>query len=295
MNRPTVPPRIALKQQARKLLLRFPRPFLAASAVMLALQTALLFLDLYFGAMPGYAYVFPAADYPDPTGISLLPNGVLANLRIDAAGVLLSLPLSFPQLLNFAVIHGIFFLFSMPLLIGILEQYNALLHGEVRRFSTLFRWYLDLRLTAKAVGLGLVLALVKWTARVLGLLPGLLLFLGTSGRPAASAALPLSFLLVFAGSAAAYFCYTLFLPAQYLLARDPNAPLSAVLSAGRTVLRGTRGNYFLFRLSFLLWFAVVNATYGAMALYVLPYFELANLLYLQAAAPAAPPDGRVLL
>lgn len=266
---------------------------MAVSGIFLALQMAALYFEMNAGGVLGY-YLLSAADYNTTTGIWLAEGGFTAVLRIDAAGVLLALPLSFHQLGLFAIARGIVFVVTVPLLMGTLEHYYAVLKNRVRPLSTVFRWYLDLRLTAKAIGLGLVLELIKWGTRLLGAVPALALIIWTTGRnletSAASGLTLLAAFLFLAGSIASYWAYTLVLPARYLLVREPDSSFGHVLSAGVRVFRGRRLDFFLFRLSFLLWYVIVNITYGALGLFVQPYFELANLLYLQSAT-APGPDG----
>lgn len=287
MNSQQTPLRASLKLQARQAMIRWIRPCMAASGIMLVLQLAALYFEMTSGGVLSY-FLLSSADYTTATGIWLAEGGLTAILRIDAAGVLFALPLSFHQIITFVIVHGIVFIVTVPLLMGTLEQYHAVLQERVRPFSDLFRWYLDLRLTAKAVGLGLALALVKWIARIAGALPGLALFVWVTGNADLGAAstsglMSLATFLTLAGVLAAYFVYTLVLPAQYLLAREPDASVGHVLSAGVRAFQGRRMNYFLFRLSFFLWYLIVNTTYGIMGLFVQPYSELSNLLYLQSA------------
>lgn len=290
MNDYTAPLRASLKLHARQTIKRRALPCLAASGVMLALQMLALYVEVSSGGVLGY-YFFQTADYANPTGIALVDGGLIATLRFDQAGVLFALPLSYHQLVSFFIIHIVIFILTAPLLLGILEYYHAILQDRIRSFSAIFRWYSDLRLTGRAVGLELVLGLVKWAARVAGALPGLALFIWATGHqeldePAVSVFVFLAFLLILAGMAVSYLIYTFFLPAQYLLACSPITSVSHALSSGIKIYRGRRWNYFLFRLSFLLWYLIVDATYGIMGLIVLPYSELANLLYLQAADPS---------
>jgi len=291
MNGDTKALRSSVKLRARQAITRMLRPCMMASGVMLALQMAALYFKMNAGGVLGY-FLLNAADYTTATGIWMAEGGFTAVLRLEMAGALFALPLSFGQLGTFIVVNGIVFIITMPLLMGVLEHYHAILHERVNPLFAIFRWYLDLRLTAKAVGLGLVLALVKWSTRVVGALPGLALFVWATGSTqlesaAVSGLMFLASVLILAGAAAGYWIYTLVLPAQYLLAREPDASVTHVLRAGIQVFQGRRWDYFVFRLSFFLWYFLVNATYGAMGIFVMPYTELSNLLYIQAAVDPA--------
>jgi hypothetical protein len=290
VNDHTIPQRVSLKQHAWHAMMRWIRPCMAASGALLALQMSALYVTMTSGGIP--ILILNAADYANPTGIGLADGIFTAILRIDMMDILVAVRFSIHQLLTALLVSGILLIIITPLLMGVLEQYCAVLRERARPFSAIFGWYLDLRLTAKAVGLGLVLALIKWGTRIVGALPGLVLLVWATSTSSPEATdisgfMFLAFLLIWIGEAAAYWVYTLVLPAQYLLASDRSASFAHVLSAGVKVFRGRRWDYFLFRLSFILWYIIVDISYGTMAFLVQPYSELANLLYFQAAVKPA--------
>jgi uncharacterized membrane protein len=134
-------------------------------------------------------------------------------------------------------------------------------------------------------------------SRFLCAAPAVAVFVWATGSPGLDATLSsalagLSFLLFLAGWIGSYCVYTLVLPAQYLLIREPDASVGRLLTSGVRVFRGRRLDYLLFRLSFLLWHVAVSMSYGIMGLLVQPYFELSNLLYLQ--SPPRPKTERPL-
>lgn len=283
MNGTKLPRRSFIKKQARQAMMHWLRPVMAISGVVLAFQMAGLLFQLNFGGVLSY-YIFNAADYTSATGIWMAENGVTAILRVDAAGILFALPLSFRQIIVFGLVNLLLFLVLTPLLMGTLEQFHAILSDKLPPLSALFRWYSDLRLTGKAIGLGLVLGLVKWVTRLAGILPGLLALLWAVNHGSSAVYLVLSWLLILVGMAVSYWIYTLVLPARYLLALEPDASIGGVLARGWGIFRDRRLDYFLFRLSFMLWYVSMSISYGFTGLIVLPYAELANLLYLRASS-----------
>lgn len=290
VNGTKVPPRSLIKRQARQAIMHWLRPVMAISGVVLAFQLAGLLYQLNFGGVLSY-YIFNTADYTSATGIWMAENGVTAILRVDSAGILFALPLSFRQMMIFGLVNLLLFLVLTPLMMGTLEQFQTILSDKLPPLSALFRWYSDLRLTGKAIGLGLVLGLIKWTTRLAGLLPGFLALLWATNHGGSLAYLMLSWLLMLAGLAAAYWVYTLVLPARYLLALEPDASISGVLSRGSRIFRDRRWDYYLFRLSFVLWYVSMSVSYGFTGLIVLPYAEFSNLLYLRAASASGRPKA----
>lgn len=279
-----LPPRAFYKRQARQTIVHSIRSVMAVSGIVLAFQLAALLFQLNFGGVINFL-MFKASDYTSSTGIWLANNGFTAILRLDAAGVLLALPMSNREVIVFVLSNVLIFLILTPLLMGALEQFQAILLNKFQGVSDIFRWYTDLRLTAKALGLGLVLALVKWVTRAVCVGPGIALFAWVAGSGKPEILLYLSYAVILAGTAVSYWIYALFLPARYLLVRKPETPVGKAIANGMQAMRNRRGDYFLFRLSFILWNLAVNFSYGIMGGFVLPYTELSNLLYLRDAAP----------
>ena len=190
-------------------------------------------------------------------------------------------------------------LLSTPILYGALQQYWHILRGEPLPFRSLFSWYLDLRLTGRAVALQLLLSVWRTATSLVCMIPGLVCtILGSqSGAPdfLVLLALPLTLL----GSLAGYFCYVRLLPAQYLLARSPELGVGQALRQGLRLLKGSGRDFFLLQLSFLVWHLVSLMLYQVLDLYVVPYQHMASMLFLTAldTAREAPggPDLTLLL
>ncbi|MEY8444142.1 DUF975 family protein [Lactococcus ileimucosae] len=54
-----------------------------------------------------------------------------------------------------------------------------------------------------------------------------------------------------------------------------------VLNASSQVMRGSRGNYFLFLLSFILWYILSGITLGLAKFWTTPYIEMSTIAYYQ--------------
>jgi len=289
------PSRVAVKRLAKTFLHRWRRQCLVAAAIIVAVQMAAMLFELNFGGMLEY-YLLDATAYPDKTGLLFVQGGVTAVIRLEEMGLIVALPLSLQKVASVILIQTAVLTISTPLFFGALEQFSAVLRDQPRPMSVLSRWYRDARLTLKSVALNLILESAHVVLFLLGAVPGLAFFAWFSGtgQGAAGVLFPASAMLLLLGLAGAYFLYTALLPSRYLLAVEPTAAIPEVLSGSFRLLRGNRRWYFAFCFSFLLWNIFVNATYGALNLFVFPYFHLANFIYLRALAGdpvsvAAPP------
>ncbi|MCL2491965.1 MAG: DUF975 family protein [Coriobacteriia bacterium] len=64
--------------------------------------------------------------------------------------------------------------------------------------------------------------------------------------------------------------------APYLLFEDPSKEINQVINESTTLMRGFKGQLFLFDLSFFWWWCLVAVTFGLAMIYVGPYFEVAR-------------------
>ena len=96
------------------------------------------------------------------------------------------------------------------------------------------------------------------------------------------------FWLCFAVAAAlfTFWLHSVFLPVRYCLCAHPEYSLGQTFRRGLQSAKGVRGAFFRFRLSYILWFAASQLTYGAMDLFVTPYSSLGGMVFLQEAARA---------
>lgn len=290
-----------LKLQAKRTLARWAKPCLLAAAALLLFT---LLLEVVQATTPGtslsYFFLSTIEDYPIQTGAWTLDGdgaarlmktiglpaefgaagAFLAALRVDAAEVVYLLVIPFRQIPVALLVQLVVLLLSTPILYGVLQQFWHVLKGQPLPFRHIFSWYLDLRLTAKAVALQLVLELWRTVTSLVCMIPGMTCtILGSqTGSPdfLVLLALPLAFLGMLLG----YYCYTLLLPAQYLLARSPELSAREALTQSWQMLRGSRRWFFWLQVSFLLWHLLSMSLYQVADLYVLPYQHLTSMLFL---------------
>lgn len=65
----------------------------------------------------------------------------------------------------------------------------------------------------------------------------------------------------------------------YYLIVDGHRGIKEIMISSMKMMKGYKGNYFVFNLSFIGWFLLGVITLGLSFIYVIPYFNLANVLY----------------
>ena len=81
-----------------------------------------------------------------------------------------------------------------------------------------------------------------------------------------------------------FWLHSVLLPVRYCLCAHPEYSLGQVFRRGMASTKGFRGVFFGFRLSYFLWFAVSQFTYGVLDLYVLPYTSIGGMIFISEAA-----------
>ena len=217
-------------------------------------------------------------------------GGMVFALSDAVSGLVIVLPVAWRQLINLVVIQGIVFLVTVPLQYGVLTQFRSILEGRPAPFRSVLRWYLDLHLTGKALAVQVLLTLWQWAARLVCMVPGLLCLIAGSAFPNGEWMLLLSSSLSILGMLGGYYLYMLLLPARYLLAQSPGLSVRQALSRGFRLLTGRRGDYFKLNLSFLPLQVLSMVLWNIPNLYLVPYMELSNYLFLDPPPdPEAPP------
>lgn len=290
--------RRALKLRAKRTFFRFLRPCLVCTFLLIVLSL----VSQLFSVISGGAFFYTVMDvrqFPMSTGIwkadanamtNLLTlmglgklgdlGGLVFSVRYDDLDQVLVFPLAWRQVVNVVVIQGIVLLVTAPLSYGVLSQYRSLLEGRVRPGRALFGWYADLRLTAKALAVQVVLTLWRLVSTLLCLLPGILCAAVGTLTPGGQILVLLSSPLLLLGLLAGYYLYLFLLPARYVLARDPACSVPEAFSKGVSLLSGRHLEYFKLNLSFLPWHVVSMVLYGVPDLFVIPYVEMSNFLFL---------------
>ena len=299
--------RRALKFRAKRTFFRFLRPCLVCTFLLIALSL----IAQLFSVVSGGTFFYTIMDirqFPMATGIwkadanamtNLLAlmdlgrlgdlGGVVFSVRYDDVGQVLVLPVAWRQVVNVVIVQGIVLLITAPLSYGVLSQYRGFLEGQVRPSRAILGWYTDLRLTAKALAVQVVLTVWRLMATLLCLLPGVFCAVAGTIVPSGEIMLLLSGPVLLLGVLAGYYIYMVLLPARYVLARDPDTSIRQAFSRGMELLAGRRLAYFKLNLSFLPWHVVAMFFYSVPNLFVIPYVEMSNFLFLD-----PPPEPEVL-
>lgn len=290
--------RRALKMRAKQTFFRFIRPCLVCTFLLIVLSL----LAQLFSIISGGTFFYTMMDvrqFPMSTGIwkadatamtNLLAllglerlgdlGGVIFSIRYDAIGQVLVFPVAWRQVVDVVIIQGIVLLVTAPLSYGVISQYRGFLEERVRPFRSIFGWYADLRLTAKALAVQLILTLWRLLATLLCLLPGIFCVVAGTIVPNGGIMLLLSSPVLLLGALAGYYLYVLLLPARYVLARDPATSVPQAFSKGLGLLAGRHLEYFKLNFSFLPWHIASMFLYGVPDLFIIPYVEMSNFLFL---------------
>ena len=290
--------RRALKLRAKQTFFHYLRPCLVCTFLFIVLS---LVAQLFSGASGGTFFytIMDVRQFPVSTGIwradanamtNLLAllglerlgdlGGVIFSVRYDDVGQVLVFPVAWRQVANVMVIQAGVLVVTAPLGYGVLGWYRGFLEGRVRPGRALFAWYTDLRLTAKALAVQVILTLWRLLATLLCLTPGLFCAVAGTVVPNGALLLLLSSPVLLLGVLGGYYCYVLLLPARYMLARHPELSVSRAFSQGLGLLAGRRLEYFMLNLSFLPWRIVSLFLYGIPDLFIIPYVEMSNFLFI---------------
>lgn len=301
--------RRALKYRAKQTFFRFIRPCVLAAFFLLCFSMLTQVFLSFSGGMLYYD-VLDIRQFPLETGIWRATSDVMTNLltvitgdgrqgmwgglvfavRDSAAGSVLVMPVAWRQLMDLVIVHAIVFLLSAPLEFGILNQFRRILEHRPQRLRHLFAWYANPRLTGKSLAVQAVLGLWRLLVSVLCMTPGLFCMLMGDTLPNNDFLLLLAPVLSLLGALLSIYLYSLLLPARYVLAQHPEYSLGQVFSSGLQLLAGRRAEYFKLNLSFLPWQLISVFLWGIPSLFVIPYVELTNYLFLDPPPqPEAPP------
>lgn len=283
-----------LKLESKKVMGETMPLWIKVTFLFVALQLLFHLLRGSFGGMLGW-YLIQLSDYPGAvTGYSTIVNGFQLVLRMEDLGLVAAISLTYGQILWFLIINLLVFLFLAPIRMASLEQYWIAFRRKKPNFKEILRWYTDPKLFGRSVIIGLILDLGCRLIAIIALLPSSILYvflysgnlIGASPEESIKIALMafLAFALLIGGVLLSFYVYTILYPIRYCLAARPDYSVLQVLRRGMDSVKGYRGEFFKFRLTFLHWYLLSFLTYGVMELYVLPYLSISSFQFLQEVA-----------
>lgn len=287
-----LPPRREIKFQAKRWMLHpvCLRVTLLLVSVTLGLFGLRMLLDGNLSYLVGSLEKYGDSN----TGIYRVEDGFNVLFRMDLAGIVLALPVSYAKLRTVIAMNVLTFLILAPLRMGAMEQYWNVLVKKEAGVSHVFRWFTQpLRLLRALIVEFLLQGVVRFIG-LLAMLPSLYCYYRFyTTTPTMESLTSGNAMLQFAGSAlafaAVFFTFWLhcrLLPLRYCLAAHPEYRMKQVVVRGRRSVKGYDRAFFGFRSTYLLWFAASYFTYFALDLFVLPYSSLGSMLYLQALGKA---------
>lgn len=287
-----MPPRWEMKRQAKGWMLH--PVCLRSTLLLVSVSMGLLGLRMFLDGNLTYAIGSLEAYGDSATGFYTTQEGFSLIFRMDVAGKVLAVPMTYAKLRTVIALGVLTFLVSAPLRMGVMEQYwNVLVQKEVG-VRKVFRWFTQPVRLLRALA---VEFLLQGAVRFVGLAamcPGLYCCYRFYASASAMENLGSgSAALQFAGSTlmflAVLFTFWLHcrvLPLRYCLAAHPEYSVKEVVVRGRRSVKGYDGAFFGFRSTYLLWFGASYFTYFALDLFVMPYSSLGSMIFIQELAKA---------
>ena len=288
-----LPTRREMKFLAKRLMMH---PIcMRVTLLLVCVQLAFYGLRVFCGGTLTYGLA-KLSEYGDTaSGIYFNAEGFSILFRMDLTQTVLAIPVTYHQILVFLLVNALFFVLLAPLRLGAMEQYWGVLRGSTQlRVVRVFQWFRQPKRLGKAVAVEFVLSILVRLAGIVATIPSLYLFyVFYTNTPSADAYTTLSSLtqmgatlLAVAAALFTFWLHSVFLPVRYCLCAHPEYSLGQTFRRGLQSAKGVRGAFFRFRLSYILWFAASQLTYGAMDLFVTPYSSLGGMVFLQEAARA---------
>ena len=193
----------------------------------------------------------------------------------------------FPDILKYmGIILGVM-LISSPLTMGIYSWFYELSALRKQKISSIFNWMGDTRLIFKALSASLWFAALgmMWAVAYMIVPASLYFYLrvfaaGSNPMGMYSAGL-LENVLLIAGIVLTATRVISYQPALFVLAGNPEMSVRKAFAECSRYMNGRRMEYFLFALSFLVWYLLATMTFGLMLLFVEPYYNIAMISYAQ--------------
>ena len=237
--------------------------------------------------------VMNLADYSGTqSGNFFNEQGFSILFRMDLTQTVLAIPLTYRQIAVFVIINVLCLALLAPLRLGAMEQYwNVMRTGQGNVFGV-GQWYRQSGRMGKAIVVEFVITVLVRIIGVVATIPSLYLYyLFYTSTPSLDAYTSASSMLQMGAGILAiaavlftFWLHTILLPVRYCLCAHPEYSIGQAFRRGMASTKGFRGAFFGFRLSYILWFAASQFTYGVLDLYVLPYTSLGGMIFISEAA-----------
>ena len=237
--------------------------------------------------------VMNLADYSSTqSGIFFNDQGFSILFRMDLTQTVLAIPLTYRQIAVFVLINLLCLALLAPLRLGAMEQYWNVIRTGQGNVQAVGQWYRQSGRMGKAIVVEFVITVLVRAVGVVATLPSLYLYyLFYTTTPSVDAYTSASSMLQMGAGALAivaalftFWLHSVLLPVRYCLCAHPEYSLGQAFRRGMASTKGFRGAFFGFRLSYFLWFAVSQFTYGVLDLYVLPYTSIGGMIFISEAA-----------
>lgn len=267
-----------LKLRARHSLAGAFGPCLTA-ALVLTLVTYVLTQLLQRSGGAINLYFWDPAVNDIPSSLSLSSAGLFTALRVEEAGMGISLAVTPDMLLKVFALQLLCAALAAPLRLGCHRQLWAAHRGAPTPMLHIFAPYTDLRQGGQAVVLEVILTAIHLLLQGILFVPALLLLQAMGPTMNGFVCAMWTMLL---GMVVAWCLMTPFLPARFLLAREQSTTALGALRDGFTLLRGVTGRFLRFRLSFAVWEICSALSNGVFDIYLFPYRGLSTLAWIAA-------------
>lgn len=224
-------------------------------------------------------YFWETAVSDIQSSLSLSEKGLFAALRVEEAGMGISVAITPEMLLKVFGLQLLAAALLAPLRLGANGQLWAVRRGEPKATLSLFAAYADLRRAGQAVVLEVVLTAIQLVLQGVLLIPAVLLLKAMGPTLEGVGAALWTALL---GMGLAWCLMTPFVPARELLARSEKATAGHALAGAFVLLRGVTGRYLRLRLSFAVWEICSALSNMVLDLYLFPYRGLAAIAWIEA-------------
>ena len=224
-------------------------------------------------------YFWQTAASDIQSSLSLSTEGLFAALRVEEAGMGMSVAITPDMLLKVFGLQLLAAALIAPLRLGAHQQLWAARRGEPKPGLRVLAPYVDLGRAGQAILLEVVLTAIQLVLQGLLLIPAVLLLSDVGISMEGVVAVMWTALL---GMALAWCLMTPFVPARYLLARSESATAGQALAATFALLRGATGRYLRLRLSFALWEIISALSNHVVDLYLFPYRGMAAIAWIEA-------------